>query len=101
MPKGVRKEYSKEFKLSVVFLMKSGTLPKKKIYEMFGNLDRQTAYRWVHEYDEKGESAFDPKNAVLPGPQLRQLQKDLEDARMENDLLKKAVTYFAKKNMKE
>ena len=96
MPKGERKDYAKELKLTAVFLMKSGKLAPKEVFELLGGIDRQTVYRWVHEYEEKGEAAFDSK-AVLPAQELRRLQKEVADLRMENEILKKASAYFAQK----
>ena len=96
MPKGERKDYAKEFKLAAVFLMKSGKLAPREVFELLGGIDRQTVYRWVHEYEERGESAFDSK-AVLPGHELRRLQKENADLRMENEILKKVSAYFAEK----
>lgn len=89
MPKGQRKDYSKEFKLSAVHLMKSKLFKPKEVFEMLGGIDRQTVYRWIKEYDEKGESAFDTKKAVLPARELNRLKKQLADAQMENEILKK------------
>lgn len=101
MPKGIRKEYTKEFKLSVVMLMKSKTMRPKEIFELYGGLDRQTAYRWIKEYAEKGADAFDPKRAVLPGSELRRLQRENAKLREHVEILKKATAYFAKTNTKE
>ena len=100
MPKGERKEYSKEFKLTAVHLMKSGLLKPKEIFEMLGGIDRQTVYRWVKEYEKYGESAFDSK-AVLPGSELKRIQQENEELRLENEILKKATAYFAKQNVKK
>lgn len=97
MPKGVRREYSKEFKLTAVHLMKSGLFKPKEIFEMLGGIDRQTVYRWVSEYNKDGEAAFD-RHAVLPGSTLSRIQKENADLRMENEILKKATAYFAKRN---
>ena len=101
MPKGERKDYSKEFKLSAVHLMKSKLFKPKEVFEMLGGIDRQTVYRWIKEYDEEGESAFDPNKAVLPARELNRLKKQLADAQMENEILKKATAYFAKQNEKK
>lgn len=101
MPKGIRKEYTKEFKLSVVMLMKSKRMKPKEIFALYGGLDRQTAYRWIKEYDAQGESAFDPKRAVLPGGELRRLQRENKKLRQDLEILKKATAYFAKQNTKE
>ena len=65
MPKGERKKYTKEFKLSAVYLMLSKTMQPKDIFQML-DVDRQTVYRWVSEFKAHGETAFD-KKAVLPG----------------------------------
>lgn len=99
MPKGERKDYAKEFKLAAVYLMKSGKLRPKEVFALM-DVDRQTVYRWVKEYEERGESAFDPKS-VTPGAEIRRIAKENEDLRMENEILKKATAYFAKKNTKE
>ncbi len=100
MPKGIRKDYTKEFKLTAVHLMKSGLFRPKEVFEMLGEIDRQTVYRWIKEYDEGGEAAFDSK-AVLPGNELKRMQKANKDLEMENEILKKAIAYFAKQNQTE
>lgn len=99
MPKGERKHYTKEFKLSAVYMMLSKTYRPKEVFAML-KVDRQTVYRWVKEFKEKGEKAFEDKS-VLPGEELRRIQKEKADLEMENEILKKAVAYFAKKNAKE
>ena len=96
MPKGERKRYTKEFKLSAVYLMLSNAYQPKEVFKML-NVDRQTVYRWVQEFKQHGESAFDEK-AVLPGDEVRRLQKQLADMRMENEILKKATAYFAEQH---
>ena len=99
MPKGERKKYSKEFKLSAVYMMLSNTMQPKEIFKML-DVDRQTVYRWVNEFKVSGEKAFDEK-AVLPGDEVRRLQKQLADLQMENEILKKATAYFAEQHKKE
>lgn len=99
MPKGIRRDYTKEFKLTAVHLMKSGLFRPKQVFEMLGGIDRQTVYRWVSEYDRDGEAAFDNK-AVAPGATLKQIQKEKQDLEMEIEILKKAIAYFAKQNLK-
>ena len=68
MPKGERKTYSKEFKLSAVYLLMSKACPPKEVFRML-EIDRQTVYRWVQEFKESGEKAFE-KKAVLPGDEV-------------------------------
>jgi len=95
MPKGQRKDYSKEYKLAAVMLMKSKVMRPKEVFEALGGIDRQTVYRWIKEYDERGEAAFDEKNAVLPARDIRALQKENAALKEENEILKKASAYFA------
>ena len=99
MPKGERRTYTKEFKLSAVYLMLSKAQRPKEIFKML-DVDRQTVYRWVQEFKKGGEAAFDTK-AVLPGDEVRRLQKQLADVQMENEILKKATAYFAARHRKE
>lgn len=95
MPKGTRKDYSAEYKLAAVMMMKSGTLKPKEVFAILGGIDRQTVYRWVKEYDEQGEGAFREEKAVLPARQIAELQKENAHLREENEILKKAAAYFA------
>lgn len=99
MPKGQRKYYTKEFKLSVVYAMLGGMQRPKDIFAEY-KVDRQTAYRWVSEYKAKGESAFEDKS-VMPGDELERLRKENAKLKMENDILKKARAYFAERNGKK
>lgn len=98
MPKGERKQYTKEFKLSAVYMMLSKEFAPKEISAML-DVDRQTIYRWVQEFKANGEKAFDNKS-VLPGDELKRLQKENADLKMENEILKKATAYFAERNRK-
>lgn len=97
MPKGIRKDYTKEYKLTAVHLMKSGLFKPREVFAMLGGIDRQTVYRWIQEYDRGGEAAFDSKG-VLPSAELKRLQAENADLKLENEILKKASAYFAKQN---
>jgi len=99
MQKRPERKFTKEFKLSAVYLMLSKTMRPVDIAKML-DVDRQTIYRWVKEFKENGESAFDEKR-VTDKQELRKLQKELADLKMENEILKKATAYFAKRNQKD
>lgn len=101
MPKGERKDYSAEYKLAAVMMMKSGAMRPKDIFAALGGIDRQTVYRWVKEYEAKGEEAFREERAVLPAKQLAELQKENKALREENEILKKAAAYFAEQRKKQ
>ena len=99
MQKRPERKFTKEFKLSAVYLMLSKTMRPVDIAKML-DVDRQTIYRWVKEFKQNGESAFDEKR-VTDKQELRKLQKELSDLKMENEILKKATAYFAKRNQKD
>lgn len=99
MSRRPERKFTKEFKLSAVYLMLSKTMRPVDIAKML-DVDRQTIYRWVKEFKENGESAFDEKR-VTDKQELRKLQKELADLKMENEILKKATAYFAKRNQKD
>ena len=99
MPKGESRKFTKEFKLSAVYLMLSKTMRPKEIFAML-NVDRQTVYRWVKEFKENGEKAFEEKS-VVDGAEIKRLKKELAEAKMENEILKKATAYFAERNQKK
>lgn len=89
--------YSKEYKLTAVMLMKSKLFKPREVFELLGGIDRQTVYRWVKEYEAKGESAFDGKGTV-DFKEINKLKKENEELKEENEILKKATAYFAKQN---
>lgn len=95
MPKGKRKDYSKDFKIAAVMMMKSKTMKPSEIFKILGGIDRQTVYRWIKEYDAQGEAAFREEKAVLPARDIRELQKEIAALKEENEILKKAAAYFA------
>lgn len=99
MSRRPERKFTKEFKLSAVYLMLSKTMRPVDIAKML-DVDRQTIYRWVKEFKEGGESSFDEKR-VTDKQELRKLQKELADLKMENEILKKATAYFAKRNQKD
>ena len=99
MQKRPERKFTKEFKLSAVYLMLSKTMRPVDIAKML-DVDRQTIYRWVKVFKQNGESAFDEKR-VTDKQELRKLQKELADLKMENEILKKATAYFAKRNQKD
>ena len=53
----MRREYNKKFKLTSVHLMKSRLFKPTEIFEMLSEIDRQTVYRWVSEYNKDSEAA--------------------------------------------
>jgi transposase len=54
---------------------------------------------WRREFLKDGDKAFTGKGRVKPeNAEIRKLRKDLEKAREEMDILKKALAVFSKQN---
>lgn len=95
MSKESRRVFTKEFKLDIVEKKLSNIYSTKEICEIY-DLNRQTVWRWVKEFKKNGPLAFDSK-AVVPGNELKALKKEIEELKMENEILKKAEAYFARR----
>lgn len=91
-----RKRYTQEFKTETVeYLLKSG----KKITEVSKSLDIKywLLSRWKIAYLKGGKKAFAGKPDLTPEQlEIKRLKKELENAKMEKDILKKAMAIFSK-----
>ena len=99
-----RKKYDKEFKLTVVELsLLRGKV--KEVAEEHG-IDPQMLSSWRSQYKNHKEIAFSEKGKKMQTEaekEISRLQKELADARMERDILKKAISIFSssdRKNMR-
>jgi transposase len=89
------KKYDKEFKLQTVQLVKDGKSVAQVAREI--GLHENTVYRWMEELKQDGTQAFPGSGKVMPDDQaVRDLQKQLRDLKEENEILNKAMHYFAK-----
>lgn len=89
------KKYDKEFKLQTIQLVKEGKSVAQVAREI--GLHENTVYRWMEEFKQEGTQAFPGSGKLKPDDQaLRDLQKQLRDLKEENEILKKAMHYFAK-----
>tara|TARA_B110000091_G_scaffold76703_1_gene84507 strand:- start:465 stop:779 length:315 start_codon:yes stop_codon:yes gene_type:complete len=99
-----RKKYDKEFKPTVVELsLLRGKV--KEVAEEYG-IDPQMLSSWRSQYKNHKEIAFPgngKKMQTEAEKEISRLQKELADARMERDILKKAISIFSssdRKNMR-
>ena len=96
-----RTQYSREFKLEAVKLLNSGQKPTTELAQELG-IQRSALYRWRDEFAEHGEQAFmgpgRRKPALLSDDRSehKSLQRELEQLREENEILKKAAAFFAR-----
>ena len=91
-----RKKYSKEFKIEAVKLVKEQGLSYRKAAEDLG-INPVMLTRWVRELRESGDYAFGGEGKLDPRDEaLKQAQEEIRRLKMERDILKKAMAYFAK-----
>jgi len=96
-----RKKYSKEFKLDVV---RQSHL-RENIRDLADELglSPRLIYKWRSAYEQQGSSdqpfpGNGVENRTPEQEKLRKLEAELAEARMERDILKKAIGIFGKKN---
>ena len=91
--------YDKQFKIAAVQM---GQASDKSVLEVAKELgiSGSSLRRWINEYDEYGESAFPGHgNALFNSTyEIKKLQKENKELKMENDLLKKLQAFLKKKN---
>lgn len=93
-----RKQYTREFKLEAVRLLRLGEKPASQLAMELG-VRRVLLYRWRDQINTKGEAAFDRRTGPKPGNQEGEnsrLRRELAQVKEERDILKKAAAYFAK-----
>ena len=61
------------------------------------DLDRQTLHRWLNQYRELGDMAFTAEGLVPREALIKKQQREIERLREENEILKKAIAYSARK----
>src|SRR6056297_1308877 len=96
-----RKKYSREFKIKAIELAEL----KKDVPSVAEDLgvSRSLIYRWKRQMDKEHQTCF-PGNGKMnlsePEQELKRLQHELDEVRMERDILKKAISIFSKTDRK-
>lgn len=91
-----RRSYDREFKISAVKLVLDSGKSVKSIAEDLGISDN-TLFIWKKKYQEDAKNAFPGKGHMKPEQEeLRKKDREIARLRMERDILKKAIAYFAK-----
>jgi transposase len=96
MTRRAYRRFSKEFKLEAIRLADETGKPKAQVARELGIRVNQIG-KWRKELEEKQEAAFSGQGqATGKEAEIQRLQRELADAREENEILKKAAAYFAK-----
>lgn len=92
-----RRSFDKEFKLMAVKLCLTGK-PTQVIAEELG-IRPELVRRWKREHDQYQEGSFSGhgnQNMTDEQKEILRLRKELREAQLERDILKKAVSIFSK-----
>ena len=89
------KTYTEEFKLTIVKLSESGR-PTKELSKEY-DVHKSTINAWRRGYKKNGNSKVS-KELSTDQKRIRELEKQLRDAELERDILKKAVAIFSKRD---
>lgn len=93
--KQTRKQYTKQFKLDVI----AQSYQRDNIRELASELGLAPAliYKWRAAYGNDGPRAFPGKGIQQVSPEqaeLKRLERENADLRLERDILKKAIGIF-------
>lgn len=93
-----RRKYTKEFKLEAVRQVVEKGRAVSHVAESLG-INESMLHQWKRQLLKEGEVAF-PGNGKRSENELeaevRQLRKELAEAKKDQEILKKAAAYFAK-----
>ena len=91
-----RRTYTREFKIDAAKLSYNSDKPVEEIAENLG-VSQSSLNRWRREYRVDPDQAFPSKGQMKErDAEVVQLKKELAEARMENEILKKAVAIFTR-----
>ena len=88
------KKYENDFKVTIVELLKSGRKVKEVSEEY--NLNDSMLRRWRREYEIKSGDFSKKREISSEELEIKRLKKELQDTKLERDILKKAVSIFSK-----
>jgi transposase len=91
-----RKTFDKEFKISAVKLVLDSDRTATQIAADLG-ISGNTLLNWKKKYLEDAKNAFPGKGRLKPeDEELRKKDREIATLKMERDILKKAISFFAK-----
>jgi transposase len=91
-----RKTFDGQFKIDAVNLVLEGKRSAQEIARDLG-VDANTLYRWKRELSRGSANAFPGKGRLTAQEEeLRRLRRELEQAKEDREILKKALEFFSK-----
>lgn len=98
----IRRSYSKEQKLEIVKQSLEEGVSVKELAARF-DISANVIYNWRSKYFKYKENSFSGhgiKTMTDEEREIDQLKKELREAKLERDILKKAVSIFSKNDSK-
>ncbi len=92
-----RRHFDREFKQMVVNLCLAGKSTREVADEL--GLRTELVTRWKREHQRYGDGSFSGHgnvNMTSEQKEIARLKKELRDAQLERDILKKAISIFSK-----
>jgi len=90
-----KNNYTYEFKTQAISLVRDAKRPAAEVSRELG-INTNTLYNWLGSA-EKGSSKQVSNDDILS--ENKRLKKELAQAQLERDILKKAAAYFAKETL--
>jgi transposase-like protein len=89
------RSYDREFKLNAIELYNNGKSGTNVCRDL--GIPDSTFWGWLAEYKQHGANSFvGSGNVKEANKDVHQLQKELDDVKMERDILKKALAIFSR-----
>jgi len=91
-----RRTYTREFKIEAAKLSYNSDKPVEELAEQLG-VSQSSLNRWRREFRADPDQAFPGKGQMKErDEEVARLKRELKQAQMENEILKKAVTIFTR-----
>lgn len=92
-----RQSFTREFKLEAVQLLERGEKPAADLARGLG-IKRNQLYKWQEQLKARGKEDVFPGHGRRVGSEaeVARLRREVACLKEENEILKKAATYFAK-----
>ena len=92
-----RKSYERQFKIDAVSLVVNGGRSVAGVARDLG-IEVNVLHRWKRELSREQSEAFPGKGRLGPQEEeLRCLRRELEEAKEDREILKKALAFFSKR----
>lgn len=93
-----RRKFTREFKIEAVQLAEESDEEFEIVAAKLG-IHHNTLYRWRRQLREDGDEAFPGHGKLKPSDdEVARLQRELARVKEERDILKKAISFFAKES---